>query len=72
MRNALALVEPPQPLAHPGYETNALLNLIPRRIVGKLLNGLNGDLLSRHTPILPFRGRAVSHGEYIPLEMGSG
>ena len=72
MRNALALVELPQPLAYPGHEANALLNLIPRRIVGKLLNSLNGDLLSRHTPILPFRGRAASHGKYIPLEMGSG
>ena len=72
MRNALALVELPQPLANPGHEANALLNLIPRRIIGKLLNGLNGDLLSRHTPILPFRGRAAIGGEYIPLEMGSG
>ncbi len=72
MRNALTLVELPQPLAYPGYEANALLHLIPRRIIGKLLNSLNGDLLSRHTPILPFRGRAASNGEYIPLEMGSG
>lgn len=45
MRNALTLVQLPQTAANSSDESNPLLNFVPRRIVGKLLKSLNGDLL---------------------------
>ncbi len=63
MRNTLALVEFPEPLAHSGDEIDPFLNVFPSGVVRKFLKALNGNFFRTHAFILTPFERPPQAGE---------